>query len=123
MERIKLNKLPENLDEAHVFVCDGNHFYALEQLGKDGVQSSKVLLNFIKGGRNTDECQPGILDAQLVEILIHRLQYFENQFQTGENTATIILLQAALELMNDRTISRHERGVLGNSGEDYKEKK
>lgn len=122
MKRIKFNKLPEHLDEAHVYVCDENHFYAIEKLGKGGVEPSKLLLNFIKGGRNTNDCQPGILDAQLVEILIHRLSYFDEQFNTTENQQTIAYLLGALDCMNDRTIDRHERGVLGNNGEDYNEK-
>lgn len=120
MELIKLNKLPEELDEAKVYVLDDNHLYALERLGKNGVEDSKLMINFIKGGRHTDKCVAGITSEQLVEVVLHRAMVFEDTFKSGENVEVIEHLMAALSLMNDRTIDRHERGVLGNSGEDYK---
>lgn len=119
MKRIKINKLPEHLDEAHLYVMDDNHFYALEQLGKDGVEPSKLLIHFIKGGRNTDKCKPGIVDAQLIEMVLHRTMVFKDKFQSTDSDELIYHLSKALEECNKRTISRHEKGVLGNNGEDY----
>lgn len=121
MEEIKLSNLPKELNEAKTYALDGgNHYYRLEVLGKDGVEKGVAMyIDFIKGGRNTEDCQPGIVDAQLIEVLLHRTMMFEEQFQTGENVELIELLEKALQLMNNRTISRHERGVLGSDGSDY----
>lgn len=117
-KEVNYNKLPEELNVAKVYCQREGHHYIVEQLGKEGVDGEQYI-NFIMGGRNSDKCVRGITHEQLMEVIIDRLSFFG----TNDNEEVIALLIKALHLMNDRTVDRHERGVLGNNGEDYEEKK
>ena len=56
----------------------------------------------------------GILDTDLLEIVRHRLQCFQQgEFATRENACALTHIEEALMWMNKRVEDRIERGVLG----------
>lgn len=95
MELINLNNLPDELKE-NVYVLDKN-FYALDKYGQHGKEYNKLLIEFIKGDRNTVKCKAGITDGQLVELLLHRAR------ENGESTQVIWCLEILLEMYNIKT--------------------
>lgn len=108
-----------NIDK--VIVREKGHKYTILHIG-DGDELLGTDIEFINGGRLTEDCEKGITHQALLQIVIDRLKYFQEKFpNTDENDKPIELLEEARVLMFERTKERHERGVLGNSGEDYKE--
>ena len=57
---------------------------------------------------------PGVVEADLLEIVRHRLQCFQKgEFATRENALALTATEEALMWMNKRTEDRAESGKLG----------
>lgn len=94
---------------------NGNAFHEYQVIfgdiesGKDG-----VMITFQNGPRIVDESVHGVLDTDLLEIVRHRLQCFqEGDFKTRENAVALTHIEEALLWMNKRVEDRIERNVLG----------
>lgn len=71
-------------------------------------------ISFQNGARKERLSIDGILDTDLLEIVRHRLQCFQQgEFATRENACALTHIEEALMWMNKRVEDRIERGVLG----------
>lgn len=71
-------------------------------------------IQFQNGARKLEDSIHGVLDTDLLEIVRHRLQCFQQgQFATRENAIALTHIEEALLWMNKRVEDRIERGVLG----------
>ena len=71
-------------------------------------------IHFQDGPRKINGSTNGILDVDLLEIVRHRLQCFqEGEYATRENEIALTHIEEALLWMNKRTEDRAERNVLG----------
>lgn len=105
----------ENLNTVNVLGEKGNggafHNYSIE-FGDKG--SHHVSILFQNGPRHLEESRHGVIDTDLLEIVRHRLQCFqEGDFRTRENAIALTHIEEALLWMNKRVEDRIERGVLG----------
>lgn len=105
----------------NVFVCDEkgpggayhNYLIAGGERGT-GEYEVHVPVNFQKGPRKDENSKHGILDTDLLEIVRHRLQCFQQgDFATRENAIALTHIEEALLWMNKRVEDRIERNVLG----------
>ena len=55
----------------------------------------------------------GTTNEEVLEMLINRMQYLDNKFDSDYNKICIWKLQEALEMLNARTADRKKRGVEG----------
>lgn len=119
MEKLSTIQKREKLNE--VFVCDekgnggANHKYLIAG-GETGTGQYQVYdyINFQNGARKLYDSKHGILDTDLLEIVRHRLQCFQNgEFATRENAIALTHIEEALLWMNKRVEDRIERSVLG----------
>jgi hypothetical protein len=119
MNKLSTIQKRENLNE--VFVTDekGNggayHEYLIRSIetteGGYDVYSKVIFQN---GARKLDTSTHGILDTDLLEIVRHRLQCFQQgEFVTRENAIALTHIEEALMWMNRRVEDRIERNVLG----------
>lgn len=129
MEKLNTIQKREKLND--VFSVDekgnggANHKYDIvysnkAELDKDGellfVSPSDFIttIQFQNGARKLDDSIHGILDTDLLEIVRHRLQCFQNgDFATRENAIALTHIEEALMWMNRRVEDRIEREVLG----------
>lgn len=114
MEKLSTIQKRENLNT--VFVCGekGNgsayHNYVIDL--QDG--NKQVPIGFQNGARKLTDSIHGVLDSDLLEIVRHRLQCFQQgEFSTRENAIALTHIEEALMWMNRRVEERIERGVLG----------
>lgn len=71
-------------------------------------------VHFQRGPRLDPDSIHGVLDTDLLEIVRHRLQMFqEGQYATRENACALTHIEEALMWMNKRVEDRAARGVLG----------
>jgi hypothetical protein len=71
-------------------------------------------IQFQNGARKLEDSIPGVLDTDLLEIVRHRLQCFQQgPFATRENACALTHIEEALMWMNRRVEDRIERDVLG----------
>ena len=92
----------------------GNHSYIVYK--KDRKEDSDIVgeVYFQNGARNTVGSEPGVLDTDLLEIVRHRLQCFQQgDYATRENAIALTHIEEALLWMNKRVEDRIERNVLG----------
>lgn len=76
--------------------------------------SFEQIINFQNGARKEKMSMDGVLDTDLLEIVRHRLQCFQQgKFATRENACALTHIEEALMWMNKRVEDRIERGVLG----------
>lgn len=76
--------------------------------------SFEQIINFQNGARKETLSIDGVLDTDLLEIVRHRLQCFQQgEFATRENACALTHIEEALMWMNKRVEDRIERGVLG----------
>jgi hypothetical protein len=112
----------ENLNQ--VFVLDekgnggANHKYKITSTVPslpDGVyETLETEIQFQNGARKELNSIHGILDTDLLEIVRHRLQCFQQgEFATRENAIALTHIEEALLWMNKRVEDRIERNVLG----------
>lgn len=119
MEKLSTIQKRENLNE--VFICDekgnggANHKYLIAAID-NGNGDAKVYTNIQmqNGARKLPDSIHGVLDTDLLEIVRHRLQCFQQgQFATRDNAIALTHIEEALMWMNRRVEDRIERNVLG----------
>jgi len=106
----------EKLNEVRIADEKGNggasHLY--EIVGEANNKNLSVFIQFQNGARNLEESTHGVLDTDLLEIVRHRLQSFQQgEFSTRENAVALTHIEEALMWMNRRVEDRIERNVLG----------
>lgn len=90
---------------------NGRHYYEIER-GDTGETLAKI--QFQNGPRKEADSIPGVLEADLLEIVRHRLQCFQQgPYATRENACALTHLEEALMWLNKRKEDRKARGVLG----------
>ncbi len=108
----------EKLNE--VFTADekgnggANHIYDIkwDALNNGYVSTNRIV--FQNGARKLPDSTHGVLDTDLLEIVRHRLQCFQQgEFATRENAIALTHIEEALLWMNKRVEDRIERNVLG----------
>lgn len=117
MKKLSTIQKREKLNDVYVDGNKGNggayHNYNIVGEINKGEGFSKLIV-FQNGARNSDESIHGILDTDLLEIVRHRLQCFqEGEFATRENEIALTHIEEALLWMNKRVEDRIERNVLG----------
>ena len=111
-KREKLNSI-EILDEKGN--GGANHEYLIKG-GETETGQYQVVehIRFQNGARKLADSKHGILDTDLLEIVRHRLQCFQQgDFATRENAIALTHIEEALLWMNKRVEDRIERNVLG----------
>lgn len=111
----------QNLNQIHLGDEKGNgganHIYNIyKKYDSELVPASEHLLEikFQNGARKLPDSVHGILDTDLLEIVRHRLQCFQQgDFATRENAIALTHIEEALMWMNRRVEDRIEREVLG----------
>jgi hypothetical protein len=114
MEKLSTIQKRENLNT--VFVTDekgnggANHNYEIDLQDGNGV----CKIQFQNGARKLSDSVHGVLDTDLLEIVRHRLQCFQQgPFSTRYNACALTHIEEALMWMNRRVEDRIERNVLG----------
>ena len=94
---------------------NGRHYYEiLRQKDTSGKFDILAKIQFQEGPRNEEDSIPGVLESDLLEIVRHRLQCFqEGEFRTRENACALTHIEEALMWLNKRKEDRKERSVLG----------
>ncbi len=120
---MKLSTIQKKEKLNKVRVCDekgnggANHIYEIfgEGPSKDGIiENVSVFIEFQNGARKLPDSIHGVLDTDLLEIVRHRLQCFQQgTFATRENAIALTHIEEALMWMNKRVEDRIERNVLG----------
>ena len=111
----------ECLNEVHSVGDKGNdgayHKYSIIGRYKQNdlnIQECFVHFKFQDGPRFENDSKHGIIDSDLLEIVRHRLQCFqEGPFKNDYNEAALKHVEAALHCLNDRVEDRIKRNVLG----------
>lgn len=118
MEKLNTIQKREKLNEVHVVGekgnGGGNHSYIIYKYG--GKDESDIVgeIYFQNGARKDKGSEHGVLDTDLLEIVRHRLQCFQQgEFATRENSIALTHIEEALLWMNKRVEDRIERNVLG----------
>ena len=113
---MKLSTIQKRENLNTVFVTDqkgngGAHHHYLIDLQDANKQ---VSIDFQDGARKLESSIHGILDTDLLEIIRHRLQCFQQgEFATRDNAIALTHIEEALMWMNRRVEDRIERNVLG----------
>ena len=107
----------ENLNK--IFVTDekgnggANHKYHI-QVCNDKDLCYDTWINFQNGARKEENSINGVIDSDLLEIVKHRLEYFQaGPFSNRENAIALTHIEEALMWLNRRVEDRIERNVLG----------
>lgn len=106
----------EKLNTVYVTGEKGNggayHTYEIQCGDVEGKEIHEI--QFQNGARKLPDSIHGILDTDLLEIVRHRLQCFQQgEFATRENEIALTHIEEALLWMNKRVEDRIERNVLG----------
>lgn len=118
MEKLSTIQKREKLN--NIFIVDekgnggANHEYQI--MGMDDKEDYRVFgrIKFQHGARKLEDSTHGIIDSDLLEIVRHRLQCFQQgEFSTRENAIALTHIEEALMWMNRRVEDRIERNVLG----------
>ncbi len=115
-EMTTLNMRIQREDNLNTVVYDdtvgagnGRHYYEVERNGEPLAQ-----IQFQHGARNEEGSTAGVLETDLLEIVRHRLQCFQDgEYRTRENACALTHIEEALMWLNKRVADRKERGVLG----------
>lgn len=122
MEKLNTIQKRENLNEVRVLDEKGNegghHHYGIYMNGVHDVSNTRSsclgMIQFQNGARKLPDSIHGILDTDLLEIVRHRLQCFQQgDLATRENAIALTHIEEALLWMNKRVEDRIERNVLG----------
>lgn len=91
------------------------HTYAIVKLDpKEGENPIIATIKFQKGPRHEETSRHGILDHELIEIVVDRLKAFQKgKLASPQTKVALFLLEEALKWMNARVEDRLRRGVLG----------
>ena len=111
----------ENLNEVFTVGEKGNggayHQYMICDKSDDEIVYKFLDIQFQDGARKLPKSIRGIIDTDLLEVVRHRLQCFqEGDFATRENAIALTHIEEALMWMNRRVEDRIERNVLGTNG-------
>lgn len=118
MEKLSTIQKREKLNNVVVVDEKGNgganHEYSIaSNVVGDGC-SELLHLQFQNGARKIPDSTHGVLDTDLLEIVRHRLQCFQQgPFNSRENAVALTHIEEALMWMNRRVEDRIERNVLG----------
>ena len=121
MEKLSTIQKRENLNAVYCMDEKGNgganHQYRiLESEDQPYNKKSNICLNiyFQNGARKLEDSIHGVLDGDLLEIVRHRLQGFQQgDFATETNQEALNHIEKALILLNKRVEDRIARSVLG----------
>lgn len=118
MKELNTIQKREKLNDVYVLDEKGNgganHVYMICKKDKDILDSVLVDINFQKGPRKEGSSTNGILDTDLLEIVRHRLQGFqEGPFASDYNAHALKHIEEALHCLNARVEDRIDRNVLG----------
>ena len=122
----RMEDVPDALNDALQIVCDkydddaggASHHYRIQAPLEQTVIPPGIYarINFQHGPRNKEGSIPGVTDASVLAILIHRLNAFQNFiYACPENAEALEHLRAAMTALQSRTRKRHEQGVLGHN--------
>jgi hypothetical protein len=108
----------EKLNTVIVLDDKGNggahHKYTIESYDNEDELYRVTDIYFQDGARKLPTSIHGVLDSDLLEIVRHRLQCFQQgEFATRENAIALTHIEEALLWMNKRVEDRIERNVLG----------
>ena len=94
---------------------NGRHYYEVIREQDDmGLFNVLAKIQFQHGPRNEEDSIAGVLETDLLEIVRHRLQCFQDgDYRTRENACALTHIEEALMWLNKRVADRKERGVLG----------
>lgn len=89
-----------------------HHIYIIEPVGiSEGIAT---VIDFQKGARKDPDAITGVIDSDLLEIVLDRYKAFQaGPFSSRENAIVITHIEEALMWMNRRVEDRIERNVLG----------
>lgn len=118
MNKLSTIQKRENLNEVFVVDEKGNggahHIYEVKWDADNNGYISTYKVEFQNGARKLKDSKHGVLDTDLLEIVRHRLQCFQQgDFATRENAIALTHIEEALLWMNKRVEDRIERNVLG----------
>lgn len=118
MEKLSTIQKRENLNTVFVVDEKGNggayHEYSINANPQETDARTMGIIKFQNGARNLEDSVHGVLDTDLLEIVRHRLQCFQQgDFATRENAIALTHIEEALLWMNKRVEDRIERNVLG----------
>lgn len=118
MEKLSTIQKREKLNEIVVVDEKGNgganHNYAIHANSQEEDARLMGIIQFQNGARKLEDSTHGIIDTDLLEIVRHRLQCFQQgDFATRENELALTHIEEALMWMNRRVEDRIERNVLG----------
>lgn len=94
----------------------GFHEYVITPLNSDALSQTQdeTVISFQKGPRNGPDSTTGVCNVDLLEIVRHRLQSFMNgPLKSRETAIALTKIEEALMWLNQRTVDRKNRGVLG----------
>lgn len=116
----KLNTIQKREKLNDVYAVDekgnggANHIYDIKWDAYNNGYISTQRIMFQNGPRKETSSEHGVLDTDLLEIVRHRLQSFQQgEFATRENAIALTHIEEALLWMNKRVEDRIEKGVLG----------
>ena len=117
MNKLSTIQKRENLNQVHTLDEKGNggahHSYMITEEVLSNADF-KCVIQFQNGARKLPESIHGVLDTDLLEIVRHRLQCFQQgEFSTRDNAIALTHIEEALMWMNRRVEDRIERNVLG----------
>lgn len=115
---IKLNTVQKKNKLNEVYAVDekgnGGAYHKYRVDWKGDAAGGSVPIQFQQGARHIESSTHGILDTDLLEIVKHRLECFQDgEFATQYNQEALEGVTAALEALNRRVKDRAKRGVLG----------
>ncbi len=118
MKKLSTIQKREKLNDVYAVGEKGNggayHEYdiSFDKLNNGYISTYKII--FQNGPRKESNSIHGVLDTDLLEIVRHRLQCFQQgEFATRENAIALTHIEEALLWMNKRVEDRIERNVLG----------
>lgn len=93
-----------------------NHHYVIHANPQETDARLMGEIQFQDGARKEQDSTHGIIDTDLLEIVRHRLQCFQQgQYAIEYNAKALEHLEIALMYLNRRVEDRIERNVLGTS--------
>ena len=117
MEKLITVQKQEKLNEVYAVDEKGNggayHRYEIIAIPVE-TDARTQYIQFQNGARKEESSIHGVLDSDLLEIVKHRLECFqEGEFANDYNAKALEHIEIALMYMNRRVEDRIERNVLG----------
>lgn len=107
----RILKTIQNKNNLNEIVALDYHNYIIRGINGNKLEAK---IQFQNGPRNVEGSTSGVLDHELLEIVRDRLKHFqEGEFACRENALALTHIEEALMWMNQRTVDRASRGVLG----------